>query len=142
MTTTTSTPLPLPTPLSAPFWDGCRRGELLVQKCRDCGGLTFIPQVACMHCLSPELEWVRSSGRGSVYSYTVVWRPQMPAFEVPYVVALVELDEQPGLVLLANIVQVAPDRVEIGMRVDVTFENRGDHVVPQFRPSESVATSP
>jgi hypothetical protein len=76
-----------------------------------------------------------------VYSFTVVRQAFDPAFlrEVPYVVALVELDEQPGLRVLANLVDVALDAVEIGMRVAVAFEDRGDQVVPQFRPSERPA---
>ena len=131
--TTTPTPLPRPTPVSQPYWDGCRRGELLVQKCRDCGGLTFIPQVACMHCLSPELEWVRSSGRGTVYSYTVVWRPQMPAFEVPYVVAIIDIED--GYQMLSNIVDCDPATVHVGMPVEVKFEARSAEItLPYFRP--------
>ena len=81
------------------------------------------------------------SGLGTVYTFAVVRQAFDPAFlsEVPYVVALVELDEQPGLLVLSNIVDVDREAVEIGMRVEVTFEDRGDHVVPQFRPSEHAA---
>jgi uncharacterized protein len=76
-----------------------------------------------------------------VYSFTIVRQAFDPAFlpEVPYVVALVELDEQPGLLLLANIVDTDIDAVEIGLRVEVTFEDRDGHVVPQFRPSDHAA---
>ena len=81
------------------------------------------------------------SGLGAVYSFAIVRQAFDPEFlaEVPYVVALVELDEQPGLLLLTNVVDIDVDAVEIGMRVEVTFEARAGHVVPQFRPSERSA---
>jgi hypothetical protein len=137
-------PAPEPDDVTAFFWRGAAAGELLVLRCAACGYLSHPPDVSCARCGAPALDPATMSGLGSVYSFTIVRQTFDPAFlpEVPYVVALVELDEQPGLVLLANIVEVAPDRVEIGMRVEVTFENRGDHVVAQFRPSERVATSP
>ena len=126
-------PLPRPTALSQPHWDGCRRGELLVQRCLDCGGYVFIPQPACTHCLSERLEWVRSSGRGIVYSYTVVYRPQQPAFETPYVCAIVELDE--GWHMLTNLVGLELDAVRVGLPVEVDFRRLSDEVtLPYFRP--------
>lgn len=126
-------PLPTPTAISEPFWDGCRRGELLAQKCLDCGGLTFIPQLACSHCFSSKLEWAKGSGRGSVYSYTVVWRPQTPSFEVPYVVAIVELED--GYQILTNIVDCDPSQVHVGMPVEVDFRPASEEIVlPYFRP--------
>ena len=104
-----------------------------MQKCRDCGGLTFIPQLVCSHCFSGNLEWVRGSGRGNVYSYTVVWRPQTPAFEAPYVVAIVDL--QDGYQILTNIVDCDPSEVHIGMPVEVDFRPASEEIVlPFFRP--------
>ena len=84
-------PLPRPTALSAPHWDGCREGRLMVQRCGDCGACVFIPQHCCTACLSPALDWVQSSGKGTVYSFTVVhrpppgWRPtpENPTYKVP-----------------------------------------------------------
>ena len=87
-------PVPQPTALSRPHWEGCRRGELLVQRCAECGGYVFTPEPACTHCLADSLEWVPSSGKGTLYSYTVIHRPQRPEFEVPYVGAIVELEER------------------------------------------------
>ena len=128
-------PLPRPTPLSSPFWEGCRQGELRVQRCRSCGRLVFIPQPACTGCLSRDLEWIPSSGRGVVYSYTVVHRPPNPAFEVPYVVAIVELEE--GFHMLSNLVGCDPAAVRVGMPVEVLFEPRGPEVtLPLFRPRD------
>ena len=134
MTTKPPVPLPRPTRISKPYWEGCRRGELLYQKCRACGKATFIPQYACMHCLSPDLEWARSACKGKVYSYTVVWRPQTPAFEVPYVVAIVDVDE--GYQMMTNIVGCEPDDVRVGMRVEVEFRRMSDEItLPYFRPA-------
>ena len=87
------TPLPRPTPLSQPHWDGCREGELRVQRCTACGALEFIPQPVCTACFTEALEWTRVSGRGEVYSFSVVHRPQRPEFRAPYVVAIVALEE-------------------------------------------------
>src|SRR5690606_14265840 len=77
-------PLPVPTELSAPHWDGAREGRLMVQRCAACRTYVFIPRVACTHCFADSLEWVESTGRGGVYSYTVVQRPPHPAFEPPF----------------------------------------------------------
>ncbi len=127
-------PLPRPTELSQPFWDGCRKGELLVQRCADCSHYVFIPQPACTSCLSTNLTWVRSSGKGTVYSFTIVYRPQQPAFEVPYVVAIVRAEE--GWDIPTNIVGIEPQKITIGMPVQVTFEKRSDEIsVPLFHPA-------
>ena len=105
----------------------------MVQKCLDCGALTFTPQPACSHCLSPKLEWVNASGRGTVYSYTVIWRPQMPDFEVPYVAAIIDLEE--GYQMLSNIVDCDPSEVHVDMPVEVTFRAASDEItLPYFKP--------
>ncbi len=126
-------PLPRPTPLSRPHWDGCAEGVLRVQRCDDCGAFVFVPSPVCGSCRSMKLSWVDSSGRGTLYSYTTVHRPQQPAFEVPYVVAIVELEE--GWHMLSNLVDVSPDEVAIGMPLEVHFERKSDEIVlPYFRP--------
>ena len=76
-------PLPQPTMVSRPFWDGCKRGELLFQHCNACGGATWSPALMCCHCYSLDLQWQQSKGEGEVYSWTVVWRPQTPEFTGP-----------------------------------------------------------
>ena len=126
-------PLPAPTAVSTPHWEGCRRGELMVQRCRACDGYVFIPQPVCTHCLSDDLEWVRSSGRGVVYSYTTVHRPQQPAFTTPYVCAIVEVEE--GWHMLTNLVDVEPGDVRVGLPVEVVFHAfDGRITLPYFRP--------
>ena len=127
-----STPLPRPTALSKPHWDGCREGVLRVQRCSACSTFVFIPQPVCTACLSASLAWVEISGRGTLYSYTVVHRPQQPAFEVPYTVAVVELEE--GFHMLSNLIGVELDAIEIGMPLEVSFESMSDEItLPFFR---------
>lgn len=129
-------PLPRPTALSQPHWDGCREGRLRVQRCEDCGAYVFVPQPLCTHCLGARLAWVESAGRGTVYSYTVVHRPQRPEFAVPYLVAIVALDE--GFHMLTNLVECAPAEVTIGMRVEVAFRRMSDEItLPYFRPARA-----
>ena len=126
-------PLPTPTDISAPFWEACGRGELTFQRCRDCNGITFIPQPACTHCLSSNLGWETSSGKGAIYSWTVVWRPQTPAFEIPYAIAIVDVDE--GYQMMSNIIHIDPAKLAIGMRVEVAFHKMSDEItMPYFQP--------
>ena len=127
-------PLPRPTALSAPHWEGARRGELLAQRCRDCGAWAFPPRPACTRCLGGDLEWARSGGRGAVYSYTVVHRPQQPSFAAPYVCAIAELDE--GWHMLTALVGLEPAEARVGLRVEVAFRPAGEDIaLPDFRPA-------
>ena len=111
--------MPQPTDLSRPFWDACREHRLTVQRCDACATYVFIPQAFCPACLSTELRWVESNGTGTIVTFTVVWRPQTTAFDVPYVVAVVRLDE--GHEMVTNVVEADPDAVRIGARVEVCF---------------------
>ncbi|HXY94114.1 MAG TPA: Zn-ribbon domain-containing OB-fold protein [Acidimicrobiia bacterium] len=135
----TGMPVPEGDALTAFYWDGAAAGRLLVTRCVPHGHLSHPPEVSCPVCGSEEVVPVEVSGRGSVYSFTVVRQAFDPAFlaELPYVVALVELDEQPGLRVLTNIVECDVDAVEIGMAVEVTFEARDGTAIPQFRPGTS-----
>lgn len=127
-------PRPVPGPISQPYWDGCAIGELRYQRCRACGGATHTPAVVCAHCVSHDLEWVASAGRGSIFSYSVVWRPATPAFHVPYAPVLVELDE--GWTMLADLIDCDLDDLAIGLRVEVVFHALDDgFVLPHFRPA-------
>ncbi|MGD9995684.1 MAG: Zn-ribbon domain-containing OB-fold protein [Ilumatobacteraceae bacterium] len=127
-------PLPRPTALSTPFWDACREHRLIVQRCTSCATFVFVPQEFCPSCLGTGLEWVESNGVGTIVTFTVVWRPQTPAFDVPYVVAVVRLDE--GYEMMTNIVDVEPDEVAIGAAVTVRFvELPGEVTLPCFAPA-------
>ncbi len=129
-------PLPRPTTISQPYWDACQDERLTVQRCSDCGSYVFIPQPCCGECQSEKLEWVESSGRGTLYSFSTVYRPQQPVFETPYTVVVVELDE--GYHLLSNLIGVEPEDVEIGMPLEVFFEKKSDEItLPYFRVREA-----
>jgi len=124
---------PIVTPETAAFWAGCRRGELLLQRCSKCETFQHKPRGLCAACLSPDLEHVASSGRGIVHSFTIIARNRLPAFEraCPYVVGFIELEEGPRI--MANVVGKPPERVEIGLGVQVEFVPAGELAVPRFR---------
>lgn len=128
--------LPQPTDLSRPFWEAARRHELLIQRCSGCGRHVFYPRYNCPHCDSRGLVWDKVSGRGRVYTYTIARRPTHPAFadRVPYVIAIVELEEGPRVT--TNIVDCEVDAVRIDMPVEVTFWDVSDEVsLVMFRPA-------
>jgi len=119
---------------SAFFWEGARRGELLIQRCASCGVLRHPPRPGCGACGSLEWDTVASSGRGSVFSYVVHHYPPVPGFEPPFVVALVELSE--GTRLVSNLIEVDPEDVKIGMPVQVRFVAiDADLTLPLFAPA-------
>ena len=127
--------LPHPTPETAPYWDGCREQKLLIQRCSSCGHDQFYPRLVCSACTSRKIDWVAASGRGKVLSFTIVRQAISAAYaaEVPYVIALIQLDEGPTL--MSNVIQSDPERVTIGMPVEVVFEEWSDEItVPKFRP--------
>ncbi|OBK22813.1 hypothetical protein A5634_06385 [Mycobacterium asiaticum] len=117
--------------VSAPFWEGCRAGELRYQRCGDCGSANFPPSEHCRQCLSADLAWTVSHGVGEIYSWTVVYRPVTTSFAPPYAPAIVSLDE--GYQMLTNIIGVTPDELAVGMRVHVEFQTvQPDLALPYF----------
>jgi len=127
-----SKPRPRPAPESKPFWDAAREHRLLLPRCNACGQFWFPPSQRCAHCLAADFTWAEATGRGRIYSFVVFHRVYHPAFEsdVPYVVAIVELDEGPRL--LSNIVGMNPDDVRCDMRVQVVFEDTDGITIPKF----------
>ncbi len=124
---------PAPSELTQVFWDGCARGELLFQRCAVCGAAVFDPADRCRRCLSIDLRWEQSAGRGAVATWTVVWRPVVPTYTVPYVPAVVDLDE--GYQIVTNIVGCDHTEVRTGLRVVVSFHVDGEgFTLPYFRP--------
>ena len=97
------------------FFDGAKEHKLLIQRCTACGTLRHPPRPACANCRSFEWDALEASGRGTIYSFVVNHYPQVPAFDYPLVVALVELEE--GTRLVANVVGITPETVAIGMPV-------------------------
>ena len=128
-------PLPAVTEDNAPYWEACQKGRLQAQRCGSCGHLRWPPSVLCPHCLAEGGRWVPLSGRGTVWSFIVVHRPQHPAFfgDVPYNVGIVELEE--GIRLHSSIVGCANEALRVGLPVEVVFERVNDEVtLPRFRP--------
>ena len=130
--------LPVPDLETAPYWEGTREGKLLIMECRSCGRAFFYPRNHCPRCWSTDTAWREASGRGTVYTFTVVYQNDLPPFRdrLPYVVAIVELDE--GVRMTSNIEGIAPEDVQCGMPVQVAFrdeQRREDEIVsiPVFR---------
>jgi hypothetical protein len=122
----------------APFWEGCDRGELLVQQCGGCDTLIFPPEPVCPGCLSRELEWTPSSPTGTVYSFSIVHRSPGPGYPVPYALAVIDMDG--GWSLLSNIIaddDTGPvfEAVRSGARVRAEFADKpeGPGRMPVFR---------
>jgi uncharacterized protein len=113
--------IPLANSDTKPFWDGCAEGKLLLQRCAVCGAYRHPPSPVCPHCLSDKHEWVASSGRGTIYTFTIVRENRARGWDkmVPYVLAVVELEEGPRM--LTNLIDVAPEAVAFGMPVAATF---------------------
>lgn len=129
-------PIPTPTPVTQPFWDGTREHRLMLQKCAN-GHVFYYARTHCPVCLSHKLDWVEASGRGRLYSYTVVRRPQSEAFaeDCPYVVAAITLDEGPRMTSL--LVECDPDGVQelIDRPVEVVWDDVAEGLaMPYFRP--------
>lgn len=128
-------PMPVPDADTAAFWKGLADGELLLQHCTHCANVQYYQQGSCRQCGSDGLEHRPASGRGTVYSYSVVHRAPGPAFkhDTPYAVLLVELAEGPRMI--SSLVQGDPARVRIGMPVELVCERVSPEVVlPRFRP--------
>ena len=130
-------PLPRPTPDSKPFWEGCKAHELRLQRCRACNEAYFYPRNVCPSCLSSDVEWFRASGRGKLHTFSVVHTAgKYPPLPLPFVLAVVELEEGPRM--MTNLVGVAADPAALrcDMPVVVEFANVTDEVtLPRFRPA-------
>ncbi|MEE3853015.1 Zn-ribbon domain-containing OB-fold protein [Gordonia sp. LSe1-13] len=129
---TTDRVLPRPDADSRPYWAAAAEGQLVLQFCVDCDRPRFYPRHLCPHCHSDEHRWEQASGRGTVYSYSVVHRAPSAAFagSAPYIVALIDLDE--GVRMMSNIL-ADPSGVAIGARVAVSFRHESAEVgIPEF----------
>lgn len=126
------------------FWDGARGHELRVQTCNGCGAQSFPPKPCCSACGSFELGWRVSTGRGVVYAWAVPHHPQVPGFDYPVPVVLVELEE--GVRIVSNLIDADRDQLRIGLEVELGWldshpalvdgatDSRGPISLPQFRP--------
>ncbi len=130
--------VPKPDSLTQPYWDGARQRELRIQKCADCGHAWHPPLHICPNCHSSRVDWVATSGRGTLYSYTVVHHAAHVAVadKVPYLVALVTLEEGPRVV--SNLLKCGHADARIGMPLRLAFQEIADGVwLPQFEPAEA-----
>lgn len=128
--------LPSPDFETEPFWAGCREGRFLIRHCNACGEDHFYPRPFCPKCWSDDVEWKQAAGTATLYTYSIVRQNDLPPFpeRVPYVAAIVELDEGPRV--MTNVEGCEFDDLEIGMRVAVDFKALTDDVtIPIFRPA-------
>jgi len=128
-------PIPFPDNVTSTFWEATKDNKLLIQQCDDCGARQFFPQSYCRNCLAENLGWIEATGRGKVYTYTIVNRPPTVRFQedVPYVVALIELEE--GVRMMSNVVGIDPEAVRIDMPVEVVFDEITPAIsLPKFKP--------
>lgn len=132
-----SKPIPVADADSAPYWEGCRDGRLLIQQCAECETLRFPPNRICGACHSDKMKWIEASGKGRVYSWIVVNHAvprEVYGDDVPYAVALIDLEE--GVRMVSNVIGFDPHEIAADMPVEVVFEPGGESVVlPKFRPA-------
>jgi hypothetical protein len=126
---------------SQAYWEGCRGGELLYQRCSDCGYRGLRAFTVCAQCHAPSPIWERSAGLGSLYSWSVVWRPPDPSFHVPYAPAVVHLDED--VFVISAVVGCEPEALHDGMRLQVEFHPASDEItLPYFAPERTTKGQP
>lgn len=131
-------PLPKPTPETQHFWDGCKAGELLLQRCDSCDHVYFPPRPFCPSCSSRSVSVFAASGRGTLASYVINHRPH-PAWSEPHSIAIVQLEEGPRMA--SNVVgcDQTPETLQIDMPLKVQFEDVTDEItLPLFTPAKQV----
>jgi uncharacterized OB-fold protein len=127
-------PTPRLTEWNHPYFKAAEAGRLVLQRCNKCRKLNYYPRIACANCLSTELKWEEVEGRGTVYSFSIVWRPQHPSFEPYLPIIMVAVELTCGILMIASLVDSEAAAVEIGMPVEVCFGALGDGpVLPRFR---------
>src|SRR5690242_13441561 len=136
MSDTRLKPIPSADEITQPFWEAVKEQRLVLQRCATCSYYNHPPRTVCDACLSQELHFEPVSGRGRIHTFTVMHQRDVPGFEseAPFINIVVELEEQPMLLMVSNLPMAERDRVRIGAPVMVEFEDRGNGmVVPQFR---------
>jgi uncharacterized protein len=128
-------PIPVMQPWTKAFWEATKKHKLLIQFCNDCQSKIFYPRKFCPECWSGNLDWIEAKGKGKVYSFTITRDMVEPKFmpDLPYVLAMVNLEE--GIRMMTRIVECDPEKVEMGMDVEVVFEDISEECsLPMFRP--------
>ena len=130
-----SMPPPLADATTLPWWEAAREHRLVVQRCAACEHTRHPPAPVCPECRSDASDWLEITGRGEVYTFTIVHRPIAANQDLPFVVAVIALEGSGGLRMISNVVGVSPDEVEIGMPVELVWEDMSeDLAMPRFRP--------
>ncbi len=133
-------PLPLPTPETQHFWDGCKAGELRLQRCTDCTHTYFPPRPFCPACSSRKVEVFKASGKATLYSYIINHRPRPDFGDQPHSIAVVTLEEGPRM--MTNIIECpqTPEALQLDMPLEVIFEKASEEIsLPKFKPAPTPA---
>ena len=138
MTTAYKKPIPHPADpeLTRPFWEAAKRHELLIPRCKSCGNYFWYPRRECPNCLSTDVEWAPASGKAHLFTFTVVRQPLIAAFndDVPYIYAVVRLDEGP--LMVSNVVECPVEDVKVDMRLVAHFDDvTQEWTLVKFRPA-------
>ena len=119
-----------------PFWQAAAEHRLVVQRCTACEHTRHPPAPICPECRSSDADWKQLSGEGEIYTYTIVHRPIAANQELPYVIAVVSLEDSGGLRMISNVVDIDPDDLAIGLPVELVWEDMSaDLAIPRFRPT-------
>ncbi|MGI9432493.1 MAG: Zn-ribbon domain-containing OB-fold protein [Myxococcota bacterium] len=129
-------PPPLADGTTLPWWEAAAEHRLVVQRCTACEHTRLPPSPVCPECRSGQADWREVSGRGEVYTYTTVHRPIAAEQELPFVIAVIALEDSGGVRIISNLVGVAPNELAIGMPVELVWEDMSsDLAIPRFRPA-------
>ena len=130
-------PLPEATPETREFWEGAKRGELRIQRCLACKKAYFFPRPFCPSCSSKDVEWFTASGKASLYSYVISYRPAYGFQDyVPYVIAVVQLEEGPRMMTNVIGIEPTPENLPIDLPLEVSWDKQDDNItLPLFRPA-------
>ncbi len=133
-----SMPAPLADTITLPWWEAAAEHRLVVQRCTGCAHTRLPPAPVCPQCRSEDSDWQEVSGLGEVYTYTVVHRPIAADQELPFVIAVIALEDAGGVRMISNLVSVAPEEVRIGMPVELVWEDMSEELaIPRFRPRKT-----
>ena len=121
--------------ITLPFWQAAAEHRLVVQRCARCGHTRLPPAPVCPECRADTADWKQLSGRGEVYTYTIVHRPVAAGQPLPTVIAVIALEDAGGLRMISNVVDAAPEEIRIGLPVEVAWEDMSAELaIPRFRP--------
>jgi uncharacterized protein len=129
-------PIPVPNEWTKPFWEAAKQGVLALQHCESCGHFQHPPYATCVNCISTDLTFKPIQGKGTIYSYTIMYHAgdQRFAAAIPYASIIVELDEAKGALLAGNLLDAPYTEAKVGRRVEVIFQKLNDDItLPQFR---------